>query len=274
MAIMFKSKMSFTLLIALPLLLMVLLAYLQMPTDVHAGPLAGFTPSPPDPPDDDDDDGSSNPTGLTTPDDSGSDALPPDYVYVQMDRCNLSCSAGVAHSSDQPAFQSLAAADADDWLGSLLAPLNDEAPTVEILAPVHLVHEGSGWIAAAVLSDRHSSRVSVPYPGYWEVWLVGSPELVAAETLDTSGTNMLELETYLADRPVSLGVVEANTGGPQLIKCPIACVIETPPAELPQTGNDQMHVVFLLKLLLMAGISLALIGLLMRLVAHHTRPQS
>ena len=271
---MFKSKMSFTLLIALPLLLMVLLAYLQMPTDVHAGPLAGFTPSPPDPPDDDDDDGSSNPTGLTTPDDSGSDALPPDYVYVQMDRCNLSCSAGVAHSSDQPAFQSLAAVNADDWLGSLLAPLNDEAPAVEVLTPVQLVHDGSGWIAGAVLSDQHSSRVLVPYSGQWEVWLVGQPEIIVAETFDPSSTNLLQLQTELADGPVSLGMVEANTGQPQLIKCPLACVISTPPTELPQTGRDQMQVGFLLKLLFLGGISLTLIGLIMRLVAHHIRSQA
>lgn len=265
-----RTKLLLPLILILPLLLTLALINLSTPAQVRAGPLAGFTPSPPD--DGDDGDDSSDPFGPTTPADSGSDELSPDYVYIQMDRCNLSCSAGVADSTGMSSFQPLAAAEADDWLSSLLVPITNELSTAEVHMPVQLIHDGSGWIAEAVLSDQQSSRVSVPYPGQWEVWLVGEPELIAAEAPDMSGTNLLQLQNDLADGPVSLGTVEANTGEPQLVKCPLACVIEASPVELPPTGEGRSRLISLLKLVLLGGIGLVLIGLIIRLVARNADP--
>lgn len=266
-----NRKLIFPLLLALPLFLALILLNLNTPTAAQAGPLAGFTPAPPNPPpggnddDNDDDGGTSTPSGPTSPDSSQPDEGPTDYVYVQLDRCDLICAADVAHKADRPVFQSLAAANTSEWSGALLVPVSPEASTVEVLTPVHLVHQGSGWISEAVLSNLHSSRVPVPYPGQWEVWLVESPELITADPFDPSTTNLSQLQTTLANGAVSLGIVQANTTEPQLIACPIACVIETPAGPqislLPESGGDQAGADARARRLIFGGLTLIIVGL-------------
>jgi hypothetical protein len=129
---------------------------------------------------------------------------------------------------------------------SLPHELASTAPIPEIIVPVELVHQGSGWIATEKLSTHHPTRIPVPYPGLWEVFLTAPPQFNTAEAIDASGTNLAELHSRLAEEPKLLGMVEANTQDPQLIRCPIQCVIEPEPVPqevpflLPETGasND------------------------------------
>jgi hypothetical protein len=63
--------------------------------------------------------------------------------------------------------------------------------------------------------------------------------------VDVTGFNLANLQVQLANGPVSLGLIEANTIEPQLVKCPLACVIDEPPTQiaeppshLPETGGE------------------------------------
>lgn len=207
----------------------------SLPATVQAGPLAGFTPSPGDNGGDHDDGDSPEDEPARTP---------TDYVMVQLEQCALLCAAGTAGS--QPAYQPLAQRSLDQAELPPLVPIAEAAP-VEVQAPVRLVHEGSGFITEGVLSTQHSSRLVVPYPGRWELFLTGRPQFITAEAVDVSGTNLAELQSQLATGPISLGQVEANTAEPQWVRCPIACVIEPPaavpadvgPPTLPETGGER-----------------------------------
>jgi hypothetical protein len=158
-----------------------------------------------------------------------------------MSQCDLACSAETAQSS-QPDYELLAytAGEASDI--PLLVPRTNRAAPFEIIAPVRLVHDGSGFIAEGAISTDHSTRFSVPYPGRWEVFLSGQLRFITPAAVDISGTNLAQLQADLTMTPVSMGVLEANTGQTQMVNCPINCVIETPPPAvagphfLPETG--------------------------------------
>jgi hypothetical protein len=219
---------------------------LSLPAAVQAGPLAGFTPSPGDNGDGDNDNDDPPPV------DEGEGEpgrTPTDYVMIQLEQCDRVCAAGPAGS--EVAYQPLAHSSHDQAGLPPLLPLAEAAP-VEVQAPVRLVHEGSGFITEGTLSTLHSSRLMVPYPGRWEVFMTGQPQFMTAETVDVSGTNLADLQSVLANGPVSLGQVEANTAEPQWVKCPITCVIEPPavappndsPHTLPETGGEQPEPAF------------------------------
>ena len=234
------------------LLLTIMGMNLVAPPETYAHPQYGFTPQPPPPPPDgggDDGDSDNDDGGDQTRDDQP----PTDYVDVQIERCDLSCSANYATASNGQIFEPIAAIESDDQFLQTLVPINDRVSTVEVLAPIQLIHHGSGWIAEGVVSDSKNTRIAVPYPGQWEVFLVAEPQFVAPETIDPTGLNLEQLKTQLINAPVSLGMVEANTSTTQKIKCPVECVVDLPPPTLPETGssNTQLSV-----LLLLAGGSL------------------
>jgi hypothetical protein len=136
----------------------------------------------------------------------------------------------------------------------------------ELLLPVQLVHDGSAFIVEGELSDLKATRFAVPYPGRWQVWLTGNPRFMTTQAVDVSGSNLANLQTQLAHGPVSLGSVEANTPEPQLVKCPLACVLpEPPPVEappnLPETGADRSNELSLAGVLFIGGLEMALLGL-------------
>jgi hypothetical protein len=69
---------------------------------------------------------------------------------------------------------------------------------------------------------------------------------MTAEAIDVTGTNLPQLALEVSSGPISLGAVEANVVEVQTVKCPLACVIETPPAieevpYLPETGSNFSH---------------------------------
>ena len=204
-------------LIVSALVLIVIGVNLALPADTYAHPSYGFTPQPPPPPGGNDDTGDNGGGNSGGSDDDNE--LPPDYVWVELDHCDLSCSANYA---SRPA--------------GLASPLS--MPT-EVRVRVQLIHQGSGWIVDGVISNAGSTHFTVPYPGQWEVLMVSEPELVGATAADVTNLNLGQLESSLAVAPVSLGLVEANTSEPQLVKCPLACVIDPPPGALPETGADQ-----------------------------------
>lgn len=234
---------------------------LHLPVDVQAGPLPGFTPDPGD--DGDDDDG--NDVSPPPPDDD-SGTTPTDYVLVRVDQCDLACSGQSQNASaEQSQFEPLAYHIDDAPIAPILLPLAASAVDFEIIVPVRMVHEGSGFIAVGDLSTQRSTHISVPYAGEWEVFLTDAPRFMTAEAVEITGTNLAQLEQALSDGPVSMGVVEANTAETQLIKCPIECVIETPPPAsdesptvLPQTGGNRVDT---LVVWLLVGVTLATLGL-------------
>jgi hypothetical protein len=133
---------------------------------------------------------------------------------------------------------------------------------------VQLVHQGSGFIVEGELSDSKPTRLSVPYPGQWQVWITHSPRFMTADAVDVTGSNLADLQSQLANGPVSLGLVEANTAGPQLVRCPLACVIEPPPAVettsyLPETGGILKTEMNLPTFLIISGLNFSLIGLIL-----------
>ncbi len=209
---------------------------LALPADTHAHPAYGFTPpAPPPPPDDgggddgdngqDDSDGDDSRSGGNDSSDDD-DEIPPDYILVELDRCDLSCSVNYER---KPAGQA--------------APLSTPA---EVRVRVQLIHQGSGWIAEGIISDVGSTRISVPYPGQWEIFMMSEPEFIGATALDPTPLNLDQLRTDLLAAPISLGIVEANTAEPQLVKCPITCVIDSSPDYLPQTGGEQSAAILII----------------------------
>ncbi|MCP4710323.1 MAG: hypothetical protein GY869_17005, partial [Planctomycetes bacterium] len=215
----------------------------------------GFTPEPPDPPDDDDDDSVPPDDGggndgdddsddggvmIDNPDDEDTDA-PTDYVIVRLDQCDLNNCAGLGDTDGSQGFEPLASIDNDDSSSQLLIPSSNNQSAPEVLV---LVHQGSGWIVEYTISDVKNTPISVPYPGQWEVFLLSPPQFVTDGLMDVTGLNLAQLHADLANAPLSLGMVEANTES-QLIKCPIACVTEVaamPEALLlPETGADKTN---------------------------------
>jgi hypothetical protein len=254
---------SLPLLLAIPFVFTILVIHFNLPTTAQAKPLAGFTPTPVTPPDG----GGGGGSGSGHDDEGGVDKLPPDYVIVQIERCNLSCG-GSEITSTASAFKPLAAIDSSDYAFPLFTPVNRPAPATEMLAHVQLIHEGSGWIAEGVISDAKSTRFAVPYPGKWEVFLMSQPEFMTADAIDLTQSNLTELQARLTTGPVSLGSVEANTPEPQLVKCPLACVLpEPPPVEappnLPETGGDSSNDLSLARVLVIGGLEMALLGLIL-----------
>jgi hypothetical protein len=177
-----------------------------------------------------------------------------------MSQCDMTCVAGTAQG-DQPDYELLAYSVSDTANAPLLVPIANNIASLEVIAPVRLVHEGSGFIAEGTISTQHSTHFSVPYPGYWEVFLTGQPQLATGQIPDLSRTNLAQLQANLADEPISMGVIEANTETAQMVRCPIECVIETPPAAVPQylpeTGDDNVSPIIFL---LIIGLTLIIAG--------------
>lgn len=237
-----KSKTLIPVLLALPVILVIIFIHLNLPEDAQAKPLAGFTPTPTP--------SSGGGGGGGGGGDSNDKSAPPtkdeptDYIWVQIYRCNLHCSTSSASADDQPDFQSLVSVGTTDASQGLLIPLTKPQSLPELLTPVRLVHDGSAFIVEGELSDMKPTRISVPYPGLWEIWLTGSPHFNTTEAVDVTGFNLADLQIQLANGPILLGPVEANTTEPQWVNCPLACVVaELPIAEtpltLPVTGKYQ-----------------------------------
>ena len=226
---------------------------LQQPNTAHAGPLAGFTPTPTGGGDDDD-------SAVTPPTDPDGGTLPDDFVIIQIDWCDLSCSINGSGrlSQSQPVYKPLAAIAGSSPPPPLLIFEAQAVPTAELLAPVKLIHRGSGWIAEGVLSNHKPTRFLLPYPGQWEVYLMAQAEIIA-----TDEAEIRALATVPTGANDLLGVVEANVLEPQFVKCPLNCVIENPPAtplELPQTGSDYEETSPII-ILIVGGVSLLIVGI-------------
>lgn len=261
---MIRFKLFLPLLLALPFIFILLVIQLNAPTAAKAKPLAGFTPTPVTTPDDGDDGGSDdddNPSRRNDP--------PTDYVLVEVERCDLlHCSVSVG--SDQASFQSMSLAGTPDMPQPHFTPLSQPQAQPEMLLPVRLVHDGSAFIIEGELSDVKATRFAVPYPGRWEVWIIGPPRFVTAEAMDLSRSNLADLQSRLVQAPVSLGWVEADTPEPQLLKCPLACVIDEPPPHLPETGAATSNSLSLIDLLF-SGLGVSLIGLMLWAALHYKR---
>jgi hypothetical protein len=229
-------------------------ASLMFPAGTSAHPAFGFTPTP-------------TPTGNNGRDDGDSappTATPPDYVLVRLEQCNLTCLELYSQLGDPANL--LAAAPSADPDFNPLAMLDQANITMEVQVPVQIVHQGSGFIVDQILSDAGPTRIPVPYPGQWQVFFTGNPQLVTATAVDVSRTNLADLSASLAAGPVPVAMVEADTAEPQLIKCPVVCVIEAPPLPqpegppfLPETGQADMSPGMAL---LVMGASLLAMGLL------------
>jgi len=237
-----RTKLLLIIFIALFFVLSVLSVSFATPTDTYAHPAYGFTPPPPPPPGGggggtDDDGGSAGSDGGGTE--------PTDTVIVEVDRCDLSCSVEYVDATGSEVL--MASVDGAYLPAQNLAVSSGPLPDVEVLISVQLIHQGSGFIVERTLSDSRSTTISVPYPGQWEVLMVNSPQFVTDGMMDMTGLNVAQLQADLANNPVSLGVVQANAG-PQMVKCPIECVIETTPEEfyLPETGQDKTNASLLL----------------------------
>jgi len=207
---------------------------LVVPVETHAHPAYGFTPTPV-PSGGGDDDHSSSPP-VSPPEEEKLT----DYVLVQLDQCDLECSEDFA-GAEQIVYPLLASTATDELSLPLLVNTGEFVPVPEIQVPVQMIHQGSGWIVDEMLSTERSNRIMVPYSGQWEIFMTGQPRFITAEAVNVTGTNLAELQAQVANDPVSLGVVEANTQEAQLIRCPIQCVVQPPPPEevffLPETGG-------------------------------------
>jgi hypothetical protein len=207
-----KHQTLLTLLIISTIVLAMVGLNLLIPAETQAHPEYGFTTTPPPRPDDGDDDDDDGGGG------GDDDTTPADYVMVQIDQCDLVC---------------LYAYDGEDSASI------SQAPVIEVSVPVRFVHEGTGWIAEAVLSDGTSVQVPVPYSGDWEVFMIDTPQINTSIPVDTSLLNLPDL----SGGPISLGIIQANTENPEMILCPVLCVIQptpTPaaPAHLPESGIE------------------------------------
>jgi hypothetical protein len=126
-----------------------------------------------------------------------------------------------------------------------------------MLLHVRLIHLGSGWITEGTISDAKAVNFPVPYPDEWQVFLLDPPEFATADTVDLAGTNFEALQTSLSKGPLYLGTVQADTGEPQQLPCPLNCPTTaadfTPaPAALPESGAARSP----LPLLLFIGAAL------------------
>ncbi|MCB0213653.1 MAG: hypothetical protein KDJ52_30205 [Anaerolineae bacterium] len=256
---MLNLKTLLPILISLVLLAFIVVVNVNTPPVVRAAPLAGFTPDPGDGGGGDDGDSSDSDSSTS---DNG--RMPSDYVLVRLAQCDmLSCSANASASRYEP----LAYYSAEQSAAPVLIPLPAANVDFEITAPVRLIHDGSGFIAVGDLSTQHDTRISVPYPGRWEVFLTGEPRFITSAAVDVTGTNLAQVEAALSNGPVSMGIVEANTASTQLVKCPIECVIESPapttsePPALPETGGAPSEKIFLTVTIMVTGFILTLAGI-------------
>jgi len=271
-------KFTLLLLVGSMLFLTIIGFNLVLPDDTQASPLYGFTPDPPPPPDG----GGGNDGGGSDDEDTTESSTdkpskpsnePTEYVVVKLEQCDMVCSEYVDIADTVPTGELLAS------VGDGVLPSFTFAPKAvvpfEVLVPVKLVHEGSGWIAESTLSTHGDTRIALPYTGYWEIFLTGQPQFVTADAVDVTGTNLAQLQADVLNTPISLGKVEANVIEVQLVKCPIACVIEPPQEEiyLPETGAEPTTGI---SLLLIAGTIFAT-GLLRlplyRAYAHKYQPE-
>lgn len=244
-----KTLPNLFVLIAGLFLVLATVAHLFSPGEAQAKPLAGFTPTPTTP-DDNGDDG-----GNETGDDRDDDSTPTDFVIIQIDQCNLSCSAQATDPADSAQFQALASVAGDAAQAPLLI---STAPAPELLAQVQLIHQGSGFIVEGTLSNQHSTRFSVPYPGQWQVLLVAAPQVSADENFELADP------APSVDSPTPLGLVDANVLTAQLVKCPLNCVVEPPPVvpeTLPTTGADHDTMLLTIAVLFFAGVNLLIVGI-------------
>ncbi len=187
---------------------------LLWPASSQARPEYGFTPQPPPPPPPPPPPGGEQPSGDKGGGENKPDTPPSEQVAIQLNNCPTLCPAG---SQGPPSSAS-----------------------VQVRFPVRLVHQGSGWVAETTLSNGGSTSLAVPYPGRWDVYLTGEPELAEAEGLAGASLNLAELQASLAQEPVYLGTVEANSAGIQGIECPVCitpAVAEVPLLFLPETGE-------------------------------------
>jgi hypothetical protein len=125
--------------------------------------------------------------------------------------------------------------DEDDFFIEVQLPTCDLScnfdQVVEIRANVQLIHEGSGWIAEATLSNLGNAQIRVPYEGEYKVWLISSPE-VSGTPIDPATGQGSEL-IYPDSLPALLGTVY-TTSGTQTVECPLIC--PEVPLDLPTTG--------------------------------------
>ncbi len=125
--------------------------------------------------------------------------------------------------------------DDDDFFIGVQLPTCDLScyydQVVEIRANVQLIHEGSGWIAEATLSNLGNAEIRVPYEGEWKVWLVSYPEVFGTPIDPATGQRVEPI--FPASLPALLGTVYTNSGT-QIVDCPLICP-EVPP-DLPTTG--------------------------------------
>ena len=231
---------------------------LIFPLRTQAHPAFGFTPTPVPTRDH----GGGGGGGETKP----PDTIPPDFVLVRLDRCDLTCLEQYGQLGNPANL--LAAGPSLDPDFNPLAMAASAVAAPEVQVPVQLVHQGSGFRVEQILSDAGATRIPVPYPGQWQVFITGNPQLVTATAFDISRTNLADFSASLAAGPIPVGLVEANTSEPQLVKCPVACVIEptpTPQPEdppfLPETGQAQGEIPPVIGLFLM-GVGLLTIWLL------------
>jgi hypothetical protein len=235
-----KNHVASTLLIfpALFFLLAILGFNFMNPLDTYAQPRYGFTPQPPPPPPPPPGGGDSDEDG----DEDGSDQPAPNDVTVQIENCNLSCSTGMGLREGDGGGALLASASTTNPLLQTAGPGSYSPVFHEMLLHVRLIHLGSGWIAEGTISDAKAVSFALPYPGDWQVFLLDAPEF-AGDSPDLTGTNLETLQTSLSKGPLYLGVVQANTGEPQQLPCPLNCPTAasdfTPapaPAALPESG--------------------------------------
>jgi hypothetical protein len=228
-----NGKFFVLMLLALVLLAPMIGLSLYLPAETLAHPQYGFTPQPPPPPPPPPPE---QPPRQETARDSRDDRGPTDVVSVQLDICISICPPVAGGEAGQ---------------------VGEAGSEIEVLAPVQLIHQGSGWIATATLSNLRSAQLAVPYPGQWQVFLVDRPEFPAA-TFEAAGFGQVQLLSSPDGESVLLGVVEANVGVTQLVDCPV-CVAPPPVEEvtllLPVTGTGRLSP------LEIAAFGLILIGL-------------
>lgn len=220
-----KSRTIIPFLLCLFFIAALVVINLKLPTDAQAGPMAGFTPNPGDgggDKGDDDDDGGGEERGRKIS----------DIVRVRLERCDLVC-LDESSQAGQSAYEPLAYAIEDAPSVPVLVPISEAVVDYEIVVPVQLIHEGSGFISNADLSTHRDTNVGVPYPGRWEVFLTDSPRFMTTKAMDMSKTNMAEIDVDLSNGPISIGMVEANTVETQYVDCPIECLIEPEPTPTP-----------------------------------------
>ena len=121
-----------------------------------------------------------------------------------------------------------------------------EAEPLAVSAPIQLIHQGSGWIAEANLSNTESAHLPVPYPGTWDVFMTAPPQVNHPSEI-----------TMPTSYPVYLGSIQANSGL-QSLSCPITCQEPPIPDLLPQTGNKQRGSNSLSSILILSGLVLLL----------------